>query len=109
LSLLAGLGQELRQASALGGGRRLQEVNQHQRPLPFPEVAGELLAVAFRVSGEVEPVVLDLEGGAEEESEADEAVEIGSVAGADEGADAARVDGRTSRSSSAPSRGSPLR
>ena len=54
----------------------LQQMNQHQRPLALPQIAVELLAVAHRVAGEIQQVVLDLKRGAEEEAEANEAIEV---------------------------------
>ena len=73
----ARLGEELAEArGARPASRTAQQVDQHQRALALPDVAVELLAVARRVADEVEQVVLDLERGAEEEAEAEEAVEI---------------------------------
>jgi hypothetical protein len=72
----------------------VQDVNQHQRALALAQVALELLAVTGVVAGQVQEVVLDLERRPEEEAEAHELVEVHAVAGADQRANPARVDGR---------------
>src|SRR5205823_3557093 len=87
-------GEEVGEPRALLGARHREQMDQHDGPLPLPDVAVDLLAVASPVAEQVEEVVLDLEGGAEEEAEAEEAVEVPVAARADERADAARPDGR---------------
>src|SRR5688572_31533556 len=72
----------------------MEQIDQHERPLPYPEVAPELLAVATAIANQVEEVVLYLERGSQEESEADEAVEPALASRPDERTDAARIDGR---------------
>src|SRR5439155_1528353 len=79
---------------ALVGARAPEEGYQHEGPLALPDVAVALLPVAARIAGEVQEVVLDLEGRAEKEAEADEAVEVAVAARADQRTDPARVDGR---------------
>src|SRR5262249_40852968 len=92
--MLARLGEELGKSGALGRRCAAQEVNEHQRPLALPDVPVELLAVAPVVAGEIQEIVLDLERGAEEETEADETIEVVVVARADERSDSAGVDRR---------------
>src|SRR5438128_317183 len=87
-------GEEVAESRAAVGARRAEQLDQHDRPLPLPDVAVDLLAVAGRVAEEVQEVVLDLEGCSQEEAEADEAVEVAVAARPDERADAARPDGR---------------
>src|SRR5436189_3632177 len=87
-------GEEVGERRALLRARRREQMDQHDGPLPLPDVAVDLLAVASPVAEQVEEVVLYLEGGAEEEAEAEEAVEVPVAARADERADAARPDGR---------------
>ena len=68
-----------------------QGVNDHQRALAFQKIAVDLLAVR-RARGEVQQVVLDLERGAVEESQAYQRVERQAPARADQAADPQRMD-----------------
>src|SRR5207249_1210031 len=69
-------------------------MDQHERPLSLPDVAVAFLSVARRVAFEIQEIVLDLESGAEEESEAEEPVDVCPAPRADQRADSARKDRR---------------
>src|SRR6478736_2027803 len=82
---------EERDETAAGRSVRVaQRVDDHQRALAFQQVAVDLLPVGV-TRLEVEEVVLDLEGGAEEEPEADQRLERPPPARADQTADAQRM------------------
>jgi len=44
-------------------------MNEHERALAFGDVATKLLAVLRELAGEIEEIILDLEGGAEVSTE----------------------------------------
>src|SRR5262249_59929901 len=73
-AVAARLAEEILEGPPLGGGGDGEEADQHEGPLALPEVAGDLLAVLGVVADQVQEVVLDLEGGAQEPAEAVEAV-----------------------------------
>src|SRR6266508_1180235 len=83
--------QKLGELPALIVAAVAQRVNDHQRPFAFQEIAVDLLAVR-RARFEVEEVVLDLERGAVEESQAYERIERQAPPRADQAADAERID-----------------
>src|SRR6266542_1609721 len=69
-------------------------MDQHERPLSLPDVAVALLSVSRPVAFEVQEIILDLESGAEEKSEAEEPVDVRPTPRADQRADSARKDRR---------------
>src|SRR5437899_1567565 len=93
-SLGAGPREESGDARAFGGGGFAEEPDEHQRSFALENVSIDFLAVTARIADEVEQVVLDLESAAEKEAEADKRLEVELAAGADEGADAARMYSR---------------
>src|SRR5262249_54476652 len=64
--------EDLRDPVPLVLVRALEQADDHQRPLALAEVALELLAVDGLVADQVQDVVLDLEGRADQKAEADE-------------------------------------
>src|SRR3984957_9605073 len=85
------LAEDFRQARAFLCRRFLNGMNQHQRPLAFPDIPVNLLAVTL-VSYKVEQIILDLECGAEKKSVAHERIQIHRVAASDQCADADRIN-----------------
>src|SRR5580704_3076153 len=67
--------QDARKALALGWRRFAKQTNEHQRALAFPEIAVAFLAIAI-VGHEVEQVILNLKGRAQEKSEVHEFCQI---------------------------------
>src|SRR5689334_9634155 len=65
-------------------------MDQHQRPLPLPDVSEQILAVPGLVADEVEHVVADLEGGAEIEAETRDGVQRHRAGRADQRSDPER-------------------
>ena len=96
-------------ACAVGAAGVAQRVDDHQRPLAFEQVAVDLLAVV-RAGFEVQQIVLDLEGGAEKEARAGPADRAAGGRARRSGSRRAADEWRrASRSSAAPSAGSPRR
>src|SRR5262245_2760589 len=69
-------------------------MDQHKRPLALPDISAEFLSVAGLVPPEVQEIVLDLKGGAQEEPETEEAIEVRFASRPDERADPTWIDGR---------------
>ncbi|CAM5319926.1 hypothetical protein SGLAM104S_01970 [Streptomyces glaucescens] len=86
------LPQDVEEAGALVGVGGAEEVDQHHRALAFEQVAEGLLAVEGFLPHEVEDVVLDLEGDADQAERLVEPAQYGRVGdpGA-HGPDAARA------------------
>src|SRR5262245_62832050 len=89
---LAGAPKEAAHPVAIAAARVAERVREHQVALARPEVAADFLAVALGAAAQVQHVVRDLKGQAEQVAEAIEAAEVPVVAIGDQRADAHRVD-----------------
>lgn len=67
-------------------------MNEHERALAFGDVATKLLAGLRELAGEIEEIILDLEGGAEVPTEARKTLRIERGPGRDDRADTDWID-----------------
>src|SRR4051812_8808779 len=91
-SLRARLAEECLDALSLTGIRMGEEVSQDERAFALEQVAADLLTVARAIARQVQDVVLDLKGGAQEISETVEPVEVPAARVGNQRADACRVN-----------------
>ena len=71
------LGEEVDDEPAIGWADRPQQMDDHQRPLAFPQVAEWLLAVAGGADIQIQQIVGDLECRTQIRSEHDQRVQVG--------------------------------
>src|ERR1700704_6872998 len=88
----AGLGEKLFDLPAFFGGTVAKEMDQHQGSFPLEKVAANLFAVARVSSGQVQDIVLNLEGRAEVPAEFTESLGLQFSSFSDKGANAQRID-----------------